>query len=168
MSKQQKTTDKSPEEIANRIWELVDEIDVCMLMTWDGERQDARPVSARTARDEHAIYFLVDIRGKKNAEIERFPQVALTFTDKSSYKFVAITGAAKITNDRSKIKNIWRHSDRAWWEDENDPDIRLLTVTPEGGELWDSPGMAMASVKMLVAAVTGTKPNLGDNARIKL
>lgn len=126
----QQHSDKTPEEVTNRIWELIDDIDICMLMTWDGTRQNARPLSARADRNEHAIYFLVNSSGSKNSEVERFPQVGLTFSDSSSYKFVAISGTAKVSNDRAKIKELWSDFDKAWFDDENDPDIRLLTVTP--------------------------------------
>ena len=168
MAQDQQHSDKTPEEVSDRIWELMSDIDICMLMTWDGQRQDARPLSARPDREEHAIHFLVDVNGKKNAEIERFPEVGLTFSDKSNYKFVAISGTAKVTNDRAKIKALWNAADKAWWDNENDPDIRLLTVTPAQGELWDSPGKAVSTVKMMVAAVTGAKPDMGDNARVRL
>ncbi|HZY67338.1 MAG TPA: pyridoxamine 5'-phosphate oxidase family protein, partial [Devosia sp.] len=57
---------------------------------------------------------------------------------------------------------------KAWWDDENDPDIRLLTVTPETAELWDSPNKAIAFSAMLVSAVTGAKPKMGDNATVRM
>ena len=48
------------------------------------------------------------------------------------------------------------------------PGIRLLTVTPETAELWDSPNKAIAFSAMLVAAVTGAKPRMGDNATVRI
>lgn len=42
-------------------------------------------------------------------------------------------------NDRTKITELWGLMDKMWWEDANDPSIRLLTVTPDRGEIWDSP-----------------------------
>ena len=50
----------SPEDAIDRIWELAKSIDFCMFVTWDGERQRARPLSARPNRDEGRIYFLTD------------------------------------------------------------------------------------------------------------
>ncbi|GHE80490.1 hypothetical protein GCM10019059_43370 [Camelimonas fluminis] len=58
--------------------------------------------------------------------------------------------------------------DKAWWEDQTDPSIRLITVTPERGEIWDSPGRLVSAAKMLVAAVTGSTPDMGANAEVKL
>jgi len=159
---------KTPAEVQDRIWELAKKIDICMFTTWDGERQRSRPLSARVFRDEHAIYFLVDVAGEKNAQIEHFPFVSLAWVDSGGHKYAVISGAAKVSNDRAKIEALWSDWDKAWWEDKNDPAIRLLTVTPEDGELWDSPNRAVTFAKMAVAAVTGAAPKMGDNAEVKL
>lgn len=161
-------SDLTPAEVEDRVWELAKKIDICMFTTWDGERQRARPLSARVFRDEHRIYFLVDAEGHKNIQIEKFPTVTLTFTDSGGHKYVAITGQASVSNDRAKIAELWSKFDKAWWEDETDPSIRLLTVSPEDAELWDSPNQLVASALMLTAALTGAAPKFGDNAKVSL
>ncbi|RUT34984.1 general stress protein [Arsenicitalea aurantiaca] len=158
----------TPAETENRIWELAKKIDICMFTTWDGTQQQSRPLSARVRREEHAIHFLVDVEGHKNGEIERFPTVSCAWVDSGGHKYVVISGEAKLSNDRAKIKDLWSDFDKAWWEDENDPSIRLLTVTPKNGELWDSPNRVVAAAKMAFAAVTGKAPDFGDNAATKL
>lgn len=165
---EQQQTDKTPEEIVDRVWELAEKIDFCMFVTWDGERQQARPLSSRVRRDEHAIYFLVSAEGHKNSQIEQFPVVNLSYADPGKMNFVSISGTAQITDDRAKIHELWSAFDKAWWESERDPDIRLLTVSPERAELWDSPGKLIAFTTMLTAAVTGAKPDFGDNATVRL
>ncbi len=166
--KQQQKSDLTPAEAADRIWELAEEIDICMFMTWDGEYQRARPLSARVHRDEDAIYFLVNDDGAKNDQLKKFPRVTMAWSDSSRYKYVTVSGQAVLSNDRDKIEQLWEKTDEAWWDDSNDPDIRLITVTPDEGELWDSPGRIVATAKMLVAAVTGAKPEMGDNAKVDL
>ncbi len=165
---EQQQTDKSPAEIIDRVWELAEDIDFCMFITWDGDRQQARPLSARVRRDEHAIHFLVSANGHKNAQIARFPVVNLSFADIKGMDFVSISGTASLSEDRAKIAELWSAFDKAWWDDANDPDIRLLTVRPERAELWDSPGRLVAFTAMLTAAVTGSKPEFGDNATVRL
>ena len=76
----------SPEDAIDRIWELAKSIDFCMFVTWDGERQRARPLSARPNRDEGRIYFLTNVAGAKDEQIEKFPKVTLAFTDTSAKK----------------------------------------------------------------------------------
>lgn len=166
----EKTDDntKPLEEIQDRIWELIEKIDIGMFTTWDGDQQHSRPLSARVRRDEHAVYFLVDVDGDKNGQVEHFPKVSCAWADNSHYKYVLVAGTARLTNDRVKITELWSDFDKAWWDDATDPSIRLLTLTPEDGELWDSPGKAVALVKMALAAVTGATPQMGDHAKAPL
>lgn len=159
---------KSPQEVADRIWELAEKIDIGMFTTWDGEQQHSRPLSARVRRGEHAVYFLVDVEGDKNGQVEHFPSVSVAWADNGHYKYVVMSGEARVSNDRQKITDLWSDFDKAWWEDASDPSIRLVTFTPDNGELWDSPGKAVALVKMVMAAVTGAAPQMGDNAKVDL
>lgn len=168
MADHQHTTDLTPAEIADRIWERADEIDFCMFDTWDGTRQQSRPLSSRVRRDEHAIYFLVSATGHKNTQIEAYPQVNLAYADTRKMDFVSISGEAELLNDRARIAELWSAFDKAWWDSPEDPDIRLLKVTPARGELWDSPGRLVALTTMLTAAISGGEPNFGDNGTVQL
>ncbi len=159
---------KTPAEVQDRIWELAEKIDICMFTTWDGERQRSRPLSARVRRDEHAIYFLVDVEGEKSHQIEQFPLVSCAWVDSGGHKYAVISGPAEFSNDREKIASLWTNFDKAWWEDAQDPSIRLISFTPEDGELWDSPNRAVALTKMAFAIVTGAAPKMGDNAKVQL
>jgi Uncharacterized stress protein (general stress protein 26) len=168
MKDQDTHSDKSEAEIVDRIWELADDIDFCMFTTWDGERQRSRPLSARVKRDQHAIYFLVDEEGGKNWQIERFPYVSLAWSDTKGQKYVVVSGRAEISNDRQKIEELWTAFDKAWWEDSSDPSIRLITVTPEEGELWDSPNRLVSTALMLTSALTGAQTDMGEQAHARL
>jgi general stress protein 26 len=149
-------------------WDLMEKIGTCMLVTWDGERQRARPMAAYLRPQEHAIYFLTDARREKIDEVEHFPIVTLAFANPSSQKYVALSGHAVVSNDRVKIKELWSPFAKAWWETADDPNIRILMVTPEEAELWDSPGTLIATVKMLTAAATGTRPDIGENRKVAM
>jgi general stress protein 26 len=161
-------TDLSADEARDRVWELAKKINICMLVTWDGERQRARPLASNVDRDEHAIYFLTDVSGMKDDQIEQFPTVTLAFADTNGNKYVSITGDATVTNDRARISKLWTPDNKAFWDSKDDPDIRLITVRPEDAEVWDSPGMIVATVKMLTAAVTGAKVELGNNRKVAM
>ena len=157
-----------PEEAVDRIWDLARKIDICMLTTWDGNQQRSRPMSARVRREENAIYFLTDLEGHKLTEIENFPHISLAWADNGGHKYVVIAGEADVSNDRQKINELWEAFDKAWWDSADDPKIRLLKVTPEDGEVWDSPNMLVSAAKMLAAAATGAKPNMGDTGKARL
>jgi general stress protein 26 len=156
------------DEAIDRIWELAKDIDFCMFTTWNGEQQASRPMSARVKREENAIYFLTTADTEKIDELAKFPNVSLGFADNAKHSYVVIAGKAVVSNDRAKIKDLWSPFDKAFWEGEDDPQIRLITVTPEDAELWDGPNGLIAGAKMLFAVATGATPDMGDNAKVSL
>jgi general stress protein 26 len=159
---------KTPAELEDRVWHFAEKIRYGLLTTMNGARPHTRPLSAIPKRDENAIYFLVDVSGTKNAEIEEHPAISLAFADPGKGDYVTINGSASVTNDRRKIKELWTPFAKAWWDDENDPDIRLLTVHPEEAELWEGPNKLIAAAIMLTAAVTGAKPPVGEHGKVGL
>jgi general stress protein 26 len=152
----------------DRVWNLVKKIGFAMLVTRDGSKLRARPMAAYPAPEENAIYFLTDERRHKDEEIARDPQINLSFADASHQKYVSVTGTAVISNDRARIKQLFSTPAKAWWDSADDPNIRLLKVTPDDAEFWDSPGTVISYVKMAAAMATGTRPDLGDNRKVAM
>jgi general stress protein 26 len=151
-----------------RTWDLMKKIGFAMLVTHDGDKLRARPMHACVERENNAIYFLADARRHKDEEIARNPGVNLSFADTDDQKYVSVVGTATVSNDRAKIKELFSTPAKAWWSSADDPNIRLLKITPDEAEFWDSPGTAISYVKMAAAAVTGTRPDLGDNRKVAL
>lgn len=168
MKEQQHDNPATPEQVRERVWELAEKIDICMFTTWDGHQQQSRPMSARPRPKEGVFYFLTDVQGEKNSQVAEFPTVSLAWADNSKYRYAVVSGEAVVSNDRAKIAELWGTSDKLWWEDANDPTIRLLTVTPQRGEIWDSPNALVTGAKMVKAMVTGSAPELGDNASVNM
>jgi general stress protein 26 len=104
----------------------------CMFATWTGSRLRARPMSASLSRDQNVIHFLTDVRQHKGDEVREFPQVCLAFSDTSNQKYVSISGRAQITDDREMVRRLWSVPAKAWWQNAEDPNIRVITVTPRG------------------------------------
>jgi general stress protein 26 len=152
----------------DRVWDLMMKIGFAMLVTRDGDRLRARPMSAYLERDHNAIYFLTDARRHKDEEIARDPNVNLSFANAGDQKYVSVTGHAVVSNDRVKIKELFSTPAKAWWNSADDPNIRVLKITPDDAEFWDSPGSIISYVKMAAAAATGTRPDLGDNRKVVL
>jgi general stress protein 26 len=158
----------NPSGDIGRVWDLMKKIGFAMLVTRDGSRLRARPMSAHLERDENAIYFLTDARRHKDEEIARDPNVNLSFADTGGQKYVSVTGTASVSNDRARIKQLFSTPAKAWWDSAEDPNIRVLKITPDDAEYWDSPGSVISYVKMAAAAVTGTRPDLGDNRKVAM
>jgi general stress protein 26 len=77
----------------DRAWEVIEKVGICMLTTRasDGEFH-SRPVEARLCRDEGCVYVLTELRSAKEHELKRDLHLGLTFVDKKTNAYLAITG----------------------------------------------------------------------------
>ena len=62
-----------------RVWEIIAKAGICMMTTHFSDGLRARPMEARPDKDEGVIFFLTDIRGLKDDEVESDPNVCLAF-----------------------------------------------------------------------------------------
>jgi general stress protein 26 len=156
------------EDDSTKIWDLAEKIGFCMLTTHSGSNLRARPMSAYAERLDNAFYFLTDVASHKDEEIARYPDVCLAFADAKGQKYVSVSGSAEIENDREKIRELWATPAKAWWENADDPSIRILKVTPLFAEYWDSPGTIISYIKMAAAAVSNSRPDMGETAKVEM
>lgn len=149
-----------------RAWELMKKLDFCMLVTHAEGGLHARPMSSIVKPDEGKIYFLSDARAAKDEEIASNPDILLTYGDGSS-EYVATTASASISNDRALIARLWNAGSQAFWPNgPEDPNVIAIVATPVRAEYWG--GSALSSVKFAFALLTGTKPDMGENAKVSL
>ncbi|CAN5311620.1 pyridoxamine 5'-phosphate oxidase family protein [soil metagenome] len=153
---------------AEKVWDLMEKISIAMLVTLDREQMRARPMAAHLERGENAVYFLTDVSLYKDDEIENDPRICLAFADNDSQSYVSVSGEGEISNDRQRIKELWTPLARAWFSGPDDPAIRVIKVTPHDAEFWDNPGKVVTYVKMAAAAVTGQRPDIGENRKVAM
>lgn len=151
-----------------KVWDLMEKISIAMLVTTEGGKLRSRPMAAYVDRNEDRVYFLTDARNHKDDEIAANPQINLAFGNSDDQKYVSVTGTAEVSNDRAKIKELFTTSAKAWWDSAGDPNIRVLKVTPDDAQYWDSPGTVVSYVKMAAAALTGGRPDIGENRKVRM
>lgn len=147
-----------------KAWDIAESIGTCFFGT--GLHQ--YPMSAIVRREEGVIYFLTDARSEKISELKLGSHVQLTFSDTSANDYLFIEGNASVSDNRRKIIELWNPFAKAWWDSAEDPNIRLVTFSPNRAEFWDGPNRLLAVSKMLFAAATGNRPDLGDNGETKM
>jgi len=152
----------------DRVWKLVEDIRTCMLASVDGSAVRSRPMSAIARQSENAIYFLTDASGHKDNEIEGDHHVCLSFQKDKDGKYLSISGAGRVLEDRALIKELWSIAAEAWWDGPEDPSIRVIEVTPVDAQYWESSHGPAAWVQMTLAAAFGAKPDLGDTHKVRL
>jgi general stress protein 26 len=151
-----------------RVWEILEMTGVGMLTTRFAGGMRARPLDARPARDEDTVYFLTDLRGLKDDEIEACRDVCFTVTNAHDKVYLSITGRAEILRDSARAARIWKKADEVWWpagpEDEN---LLVLRLEPHIAELWDGPASAaVVRHEFAEARATCQKPDLGENRKV--
>ena len=166
MAEKEKTT--STAEDIDRVWKLIEKIDLCMLVSRDGEKMRARPMSSHPKQEANRVYFLTDARGHKDEEIQQDEHVCLAYQRPSDGKFLALTGIARVSNDRALIRELWDKDAEAYWNGPDDPGVRAIEVTPEDAQFWEGPHGVVATVQMLLAAATSAPPVLGDQRKVDL
>jgi general stress protein 26 len=154
----------------DRVWSAIEDIRFCMLTSRDGEQLRARPMAAFPDRQAECVWFFTDERAHKDDEIARNPQVCMAFADTKNNTYVSVSGRAELRRDEAKKKELWSVHLQAWFPGgPDDPKVVLLRVEPGEAELWD--GTSSSLIYMLEtarAAITGTRPNAGDNVKVTL
>lgn len=139
--------------------ELIDKAQTCFFCTTTslGGARGARPMSVQEFDDAGNLWFLSADDSHKNEELERDPNVTLYFQGSAHSNFLMLRGAASISRDKEKIKQLWEPIVKTWFtEGVDDPRITVIKVAPTDGYYWDTKhGGVIAGAKMLVGAAIG-------------
>lgn len=160
----------SHESEFEKLREMIKDIDLCMLTTVD-ETDDlhSRPMSLNSDVDEQGnLWFFTSSQSHKASEIERTPNVNVSFIDTRKQHYVSISGMAELVHDKQKIKELWKPILKAWFPDGPDqPDVALLKVKIRKAEYWDGPSSTIAQAISFVSAIfTGKQVELGENKKL--
>ena len=128
---------------ADRVWALIEEIQIAMVVTHDGhgDHLRARPMAAHPARQENAIYFLTDVDAGKVDEVSQNDNVCLAFADQKGRRYVSVTGQANLSNDRNRIEELWSIADKAFWRVQPSGSSASRPMQPNfgrAGEMWST------------------------------
>jgi general stress protein 26 len=150
-----------------RVWDIIEQVGVCMLTTGFAGGMRARPVEARPDRAAGLIWFITDLHSGKEHEIEAEHDVGLTFVDAKANAYLSITARAEARRDHAKAAAIWKTTDNAWWQGPDDPNVCVLRVRPITAELWDGPSSKIATTfEFIKARLTGGEPDVGENRKV--
>lgn len=154
-------------EKAKLLWGIVQEIQICMMVTQSGGQVHARPMRGRAVADENVIWFLTEKSSPKADEAQDDPMVCLTYADTKQNSYVSLSGSVEVIADQAQMEAVWNENLTGYFGRPLDDRAVLLRFTPEKGEYWDGPGNPLIiAIKFVEAAVTGKRPDIGDNDKI--
>ena len=147
---------RSADAIA-KIKEIADKAQSCFFCTGPGGSAGARPMNVRRVDDDGTLWFLSANDSRKNADLATDPTVILYFQGSPHSDFLHLTGRARVTTDRERIRELWNPLIRTWFTGGvDDPRITAVAVHPDEGYYWDNKhGDTVAGVKMMIGAAIG-------------
>lgn len=162
----------------DELYELIDKIETAMFTT---RRPDGRLVSrpmATQKRDPLAdLWFVTDIESHKLDELQGDPHVNLAYFDTDSYEWVSVSGTARISTDRAKVRELYQPDWRAWFGkiDEtrdggpDDPRLALVLVDADSVVyMRREKSKPMVLFELAKGMVTGSQPDIGETHRLEL
>ena len=114
-------------------------LDFCMLTTQTARGgMRARPMSNNGEVDaEGIVWFFSAADSRKVREIEAKPNVHLSYVDLDKWRFLSVTGRARIVRNTAKKQELWQEELRQWFDDDPASDsIVLIRVTPTLVSYW--------------------------------
>jgi general stress protein 26 len=161
-------TDITPTEAKARAWDMMEELDFAMYTTRKGETLCSRPMSTIVKSEEGRIYILTNSTGDAVAETRAEPKVLLSYGNGSN-KFVSAQAKAEVSDDKTLIKQLWNPGAQVFWPEGPDKsDVSAIVLTPMAAEFWDGPNSIVSTAKFFFGLATGTTPDMGENATVRL
>jgi general stress protein 26 len=126
---------------------------------------------ASLARPEDGkIYFITHLASGKVGEIGGSAPVNLAYADTHANTYVSISGTARTSQDRAKLRELWGFFAEAWLpQGPDDPDTALIEVEPEEAKLWDGTRSSLIqTIKMAAAVATQSPPSGGRVEQVRM
>jgi general stress protein 26 len=160
----------------DELYQLIESIETAMLTT---RRSDGRLVSrpmATQKRDPIAdLWFVTDVESHKLEELEHDPHVNLAYFDTGSREWVSVSGTARISTDRERIRALYAPDWKLWFgrvddvRDGGPEDPRLALILVDADSVvymkQDKP-KPVVLFEVARAALTGSRADLGEVKRV--
>lgn len=155
-----------------RFYDLVKDIEVAMMTTRRGDGLlVSRPMATQAFAGGADLWFVTTKGSPKLSEIERNPGVNLSYYKDRTREWISVSGEARVVEDRSKIRELYRPDWRAWFEDlggeqdggPDDPRMVLIAVDIRLAQYLEvNKPQAVVLFELVKGMVTGKSPEFPD------
>ncbi len=143
-----------------------------MLITYDKESENlsGRPMGINKIDEDGTMWFFTKKSSYKIDDIERGKNISIAIANDSSNNYLMIHGTCSLSEDKTKMKELWNPIMKAWFPlGLEDADMILIKVIPNEVNYWDNASSKMVILfNMLKAIVTGEEYNEGEHGKINL
>ncbi len=162
------TSQKKLEELD----QLIEGIETAMFTT---RRHDghlvSRPMATQKRIKDADLWFVTNADDNKLDELLMDPHVNCSYFNNKSREWVSVSGVARITRDRHKIKTLYEPDWKAWFGDEGgakdggpeDPRLTLIFIEADSVVyMKNDKSRPVILFEVLKGMVTGTRPDIGE------
>lgn len=155
-----------------KFYKLVNDIDICMMVT---KRTDghlvSRAMSTLRQADGADLWFVTGGATGKVHELEHDQHVNLAYYHPRTREWISVSGLAKVSHDRAKIKELYAPDWKAWFPEEGDPRhgtpedprIVLIGVDIHAAAFWEvNKPQPVVLFEIFKGMLTGSFPNIGE------
>ncbi|MGE3180062.1 MAG: pyridoxamine 5'-phosphate oxidase family protein [Phycisphaerae bacterium] len=159
------------EKKLDELYELISEMEIALMTT---RRPDGMLVTRPMATQEHSphadVWFVTNIETDKVDELKHDPHVNLGYYNDGTKEWVSVSGTAKLSQDRAKIRELHQPDWRAWFENEggnrdggpDDPRLALILVEAHTVHYMKSKySRPRVLFEIARGVMTGTAPDIG-------
>ena len=148
---------------AEAVWAAIEKQRIAMLTTLQDSQLVSRPMASLARPADGRIYFVTRV-DDKISEIGGSAPVNLAYSDQDKNTYVSISGLARTSQDREKLRELWSMWTEAWLPQGPDgDDVALITVEPEEAKIWDSTSSTLVYTGQVLAAVVRQRPPDGGH-----
>ena len=168
----------SQDKQLDELYRLIEQIETAMFTTRrpDG-RLVSRPMATQKQNPVADLWFVTDVESHKLDELEGDPHVNLAYFDTGSYEWVSVSGTARVSTDRERIRELYQPDWRAWFgkidetRDGGPEDPRLALVLVDADSVVYMRREKPKPVVLFEVAkgmVTGSRPEIGETRRLEM
>ena len=150
---------------AEKFWTELENVHSAMLSIGDARHV---PMSPYARQAEGAIWFITAQGTDLVRAAESGAKGASLIVTGESNIHARIEGDAAVVRDRAKLEELWNPVASSWFDGMDDPDIRLIRMTPASAEVWLSSGGLGFAFELEKSKVTGKQPDMGEHFSLAL
>jgi general stress protein 26 len=159
-----------------KLYDLVHDMEIAMMVTrrLDGHLESRAMATQRPADGADLWFVTLEDTGKLK-EIEADPHVNLSYYNSKTREWISVSGVAKISRDRAKIRELYAADWKAWFPEEGDPrhgtqdDPRmvLIGVDVHAAVFFEvNKPRPVVLYEVVKGWATGSQPDVGEVHRV--
>jgi general stress protein 26 len=160
----------------HQLYEMIHDIEIAMLTTRrpDGHLESRAMANQKRAEGADLWFVTADETGKLR-DIEFDPHVNLAYYKDRTREWVSVSGTARISRDRSIIRQLYATDWKAWFPDEgdprhgtpDDPRLVLIGVDVHAAVFFEvNKPQPVVLYELVKGWLTGTEPDIGEMHRV--